>query len=169
MAGRSVVAQRLAQGDSERTVIDVPTLLRIRFQICGGTAEGLDVPGADYEVRRGGTVIRRGTTRPGEDIEIHYRAGQEHRLRIFDTDYVIRPHAGLAPVTELAGAQKRLEILGYLTGYQLEPLEDDPPDDSVDGPRTQQAIMNFQADRGLRLDGLLGEETRRSLEEAAGE
>lgn len=53
----------------------------------------------------------------------------------------------------LCGAQTELKAQGYYDGVL----------DCLDGPQTRSAIRRFQADRGLYVDGTLGEDTRRAL------
>lgn len=62
------------------------------------------------------------------------------------------------PITELAGVQQRLENLGYAPG----------PIDGEWGPRTAQALRDFQEDNDLPVTGELDDATRDKLEEVHG-
>jgi hypothetical protein len=64
----------------------------------------------------------------------------------------------LDPPTELSGVQARLNNLGYNTG----------PVDGVQGPRTTDAIQQFQEKFGLKVDGIVGPITRNKLVEVHG-
>ena len=64
----------------------------------------------------------------------------------------------LDPVTELTGVQARLNNLGYNTG----------PVDGVQGPRTTDAIKQFQEKFQLKVDGIVGPVTRAKLTEVYG-
>jgi len=145
-----------------------PIQLKVRFQICGGEPNGLGISGAEYILLRNGVEIARGSTDGNGEVPIEYLPGEGHVLRLFNTDYPIHLHAGLQPLTSLEGLQKRLDVLGYMTGYLLSPIENDTPDDGDDGPRTQQSVMNFQLDHNLLLDGIVGNQTRNALQSAVG-
>lgn len=142
--------------------------LRIRFQICGGEVDGLGIAGAEYVFTRSDGERAEGKTDENGEVKIEYVSGQTHAIRIFGTDYRVRLHRGYEEIGTLEGIQKRLDTLGYMTGYLLEPIGNDVPDDGLDGPRTQQAIMNFQADHGLAIDGVPGARTKEALQDAAG-
>jgi peptidoglycan hydrolase-like protein with peptidoglycan-binding domain len=62
-----------------------------------------------------------------------------------------------------------MDILGYITGYQLTPPGNAAPDDGRDGTKTQQAIMNVQADSNISIDGTVGSQTRNQLTTKVGE
>lgn len=49
--------------------------------------------------------------------------------------------------------QKRLDVYGYRPG----------PIDGIFGPRTRVALMAFQKEKGLKVDGKIGIETLRKL------
>jgi peptidoglycan hydrolase-like protein with peptidoglycan-binding domain len=58
----------------------------------------------------------------------------------------------------LKGAQTALKALGF-----------DPGDcDGLDGPRTQKAVKAFQTSASIRVDGIVGPETRQALFDALG-
>ena len=88
-------------------------------------------------------------------------------MRIFETDYEISLHPGLQVLTHIDGRQKRLESLGYMSGY----LVDRPlgrPDSGNDNSNTQQAIMNLQTDQAVAIDGVIGPQTEGRLKTAVG-
>jgi peptidoglycan hydrolase-like protein with peptidoglycan-binding domain len=55
----------------------------------------------------------------------------------------------------MTGVQARLNNLGYNTG----------PVDGIQGPRTTEAIREFQEKYGLKVDGVVGPITRGKLVE----
>ncbi len=76
-----------------------------------------------------------------------------------DTGYTWNLQLGsLDPETEVTGVQARLNNLGYNTG----------PVDGIQGPRTTDAIQQFQAKYGLDVDGVVGPITRSKLVEVHG-
>lgn len=64
----------------------------------------------------------------------------------------------LDPVEELAGAQARLNNLGFDAG----------PVDGVDGARTRAAVAEFQDRHGLTVDGICGPQTQAKLKSVHG-
>jgi lipoprotein-anchoring transpeptidase ErfK/SrfK len=66
-------------------------------------------------------------------------------------------HAAGAPVPGIRKAQKRLAALSYLPKEAV---------DGLDGYRTQQAVIAFQAWNGLARDGVIGPATRARLKKA---
>jgi N-acetylmuramoyl-L-alanine amidase len=59
---------------------------------------------------------------------------------------------------DLKGAQTALQALGY-----------DPGDvDGLNGPHTEKAVKAFQKDASIRVDGIVGPETRQALFDALG-
>lgn len=64
----------------------------------------------------------------------------------------------LDPVTVMTGVQARLNNLGYSTG----------PVDGIQGPRTTEAVREFQEKYGLTVDGVVGPNTRSKLKEVHG-
>jgi peptidoglycan hydrolase-like protein with peptidoglycan-binding domain len=55
-----------------------------------------------------------------------------------------------------------------MTGYLLTPRGNDVPDDGSDGVRTRQAILNYQTDKPLDIDSIVGNQTRNGLIADAG-
>jgi peptidoglycan hydrolase-like protein with peptidoglycan-binding domain len=60
---------------------------------------------------------------------------------------------GYINLDELAGVQEALSKLGYDPGKI----------DGKDGPNTQQAVRAFQAHLTIKIDGIVGPETRNAL------
>lgn len=143
----------------------------IRFQIAPGTDSGLGIKGAPFTLTANGVRIPADSSTTDDNGEvriplINLLAGPVV-VNIFDTDYTVSLTPA-KPVDKLDGQQQRLDVLGYMTGYQLDFPRKEPPDDNLDGPRTEQAIMNFQCDRNLFLDGVIGKRTKDALQTAVG-
>ena len=60
---------------------------------------------------------------------------------------------GYLNLETLAGAQKALTLLGHDAGAA----------DGKDGPTTQRAVREFQASVTIKIDGIIGPQTRQSL------
>ena len=60
---------------------------------------------------------------------------------------------GYINLDELEGVQDALTKLGYEPGKV----------DGKDGPNTQKAVREFQAAAAIKIDGIVGPETRQSL------
>lgn len=153
---------RTAEATEDVNTIVLPTV-PIRFQIAPGTGAGLGIENAAYTITVNGTQYSTGSTNADGEVMVPL-CPSGAVVRIFETEYTVTIHAdGLVDITTLRGRQKRLDHLGYLTGYQLTPIASDVPDDGTDGPRTQQAIMNFQTDTNLTIDGDIGAQTEGQL------
>ncbi len=63
---------------------------------------------------------------------------------------------GYINLESMDGVQKALSALGHDPGKI----------DGKDGPATQKAVRSFQASRTIKIDGIVGPETRESLREA---
>jgi peptidoglycan hydrolase-like protein with peptidoglycan-binding domain len=62
---------------------------------------------------------------------------------------------GYINLESMDGVQTALQKLGFDPGQV----------DGKDGPRTQQAVRAFQASATIKIDGIVGPETRRTLME----
>ena len=60
---------------------------------------------------------------------------------------------GYINLEDFEGVQSALEKLGYDPGKV----------DGKDGPNTQKAVRAFQADASIKIDGIVGPETRQAL------
>jgi hypothetical protein len=158
---------RTSAGQDVQNTLIVPTF-PLRFQIAPGRQSRLGIADAPFTVTSSsGEVIAQGVTDASGEVPIpliNLFFGSV-TVHIFDTDYdvVFQP---AVPPTTLQGQQKLLDVLGYETGYQLNFPPKIPPDDNIDGPRTEQAIMNFQCDERLAIDGKIGPKTLSKLKEA---
>lgn len=163
---------RTAEGEElVNTLVVSKEILKIRFQIAPGTDANLGIADADYKILSGGAEIKSGKTSADGEIEVPLQPALTGAVivQIFDTDFSLTLHAGLEGIRTRKGQQKRYDILGYMTGYQLTPIESAVADDGTDGTRTQQSIMNLQTDSNISIDGGVGNDTRTQLTTKAGE
>lgn len=168
----SAPVTRTSEGeDLVNTLTAIRDVVKIRFQIAPGTGSNLGIAGVDFRILSGGTEIANGQTNADGEVEVPLQPllTGEVTVRIFESDFDLTLHAGLQAVTTRAGQQKRYDILGYMTGYQLGTVGNAAPDDGTDGTKTQQSIMNVQTDGNLSIDGTVGNATRTDLTTKAGE
>jgi hypothetical protein len=163
------IIARTAEGLAHLATLVLPSV-RIRFQICPGTEAGLGIAGVDYQVLSNGAVFRSDVTDANGEATVPILLINQGGavLRIFGTDYNLTFHP-LTALTTVTGQQKRLDVMGYFTGYQLLALANNPIDDGNDTTFFQQAIMNFQTDQVIAMDGVIGPVTRGKMQTAAGE
>jgi len=64
----------------------------------------------------------------------------------------------LDPIDTVEGLQERLNNLNYPVG----------PVDGIEGPRTREAVRNFQRDYDLKVDGLYGPKSQEKLRQVHG-
>ena len=174
MSTPSALLTRTMQGLTLLNTLVVPTgEVRLRFQIAPGTDSGLGIAGAQFSLLFGGAQFASGQTDANGElgIPIQQLLSGTVVVRIFDTDYNVSLHRGLQSIESLVGQQKRLDIMGYITGYQLGEFDNlsHRPDDGLDGVRTQQSIMNFQTDNSLSIDGEIGPQTKGALKSQVGQ
>lgn len=179
----AVVARTLSDLTHFNTL--VLSEVRVRFQIAPGEGPGLGIDGALFKIRFNGVVFRQGTTSADGEISIPLASLLTGKvlLEFLGTDYDVSlrafPDGKLSVLTSVGGQQQRLEVLGYLTGYLLRdfllgktdranPASPDPANTFDDAP-TQQAIMNFQMDHHLSVDGGMGPKSQTALKKAAKE
>jgi hypothetical protein len=141
---------------------------KIRFQFGSGADDTLGIADARWTLSLNGHQVAAGIT--GADGEVSFLMSPIENLvlNIFDTDYNVSLHSGLQPIAQLTGQQKRLDALGYLTGYQLSAIGSDVPDDNQDGARTRQAALNFQTDTSLAMDSQIGNRTKQGITNTLG-
>jgi len=163
------LVSRTAEGLTHLNTLAMPSV-RIRFQICPGVDPGLGIAGAAYKILSNGAEFKKGTTDANGEVAVPILLITQGgcALHIFDTDFDLSFHV-LQTLTTVAGQQKRFDIMGYNTGYQLVALLNNVIDDGVDNERFQQAIMNFQTDQVIGIDGVIGPKTRGKMQSAGGE
>jgi hypothetical protein len=157
MADEAAVPRREA-GAAGHAVVR-PQVIEVVFQRYPGTAAAAAISGLNYEVVIGTNPPRPGTTGADGKVTVQLLPGASARLRVMGTEYVLTVAAGLEPVAETRGWQRRLNMLGYNVGNP----------DGVVGRKSERAVLNFQADNApLKVDGLCGSQTRQRLHTVAG-
>jgi hypothetical protein len=136
--------------------------LELVFQSYPGTA-GADaeraVAKAPFELTVKGVVTKGETSAQGV-VVAYLPAGATGRLKIFDTEYELRPLGKIEALATRSGTQRRLQLLGYELGEV----------DGVLGGKTGRAALQFQADNApLDTDGVIGAQTRAQLKVQVGE
>lgn len=157
MADEAAVPRREA-GAAGHAVVR-PQVIEILFQRYPGTAAAAGISGLNYEVIIGANPPRPGTTGADGKVTVQLLPGASARLRVMGTEYVLTVAAGLEPVDQTRGWQRRLNMLGYNAGNP----------DGVVGRKSERGVLNFQADNSpLKADGLCGPQTRQRLRAVAG-
>jgi hypothetical protein len=164
----ALLARTISGLDNLNTLV-IPTF-PLRFQFAPGRQSGVGTAGAAFQIFAAGQQIGGGITNNQGEVPVPIAQlvfSSPVVVHIFDTDYNVT--MGPSDVSEsLPGWQKRLEVLGYMTGYQLVPIGSDRADDNDNGPRTQQSVLNFQIDQSLEVDGDIGPKTSGGLKSEAG-
>jgi N-acetylmuramoyl-L-alanine amidase len=110
------------------------------------------IKNTDYILTIDGEISRGETDEKGL-IEVPIKPNTKHgRLEIADLVYEL-DFGFMDPIDENTGVQTRLQNLGFYHGAL----------DGIIGPRTAQAIGEFQAFSGLKLTGTLDNQTRDKL------
>lgn len=162
---------RLVRGSTAHNTLDSRTI-EVFFNKSPAWPEGDDrgIEQLDYEIVAGGATVRSGTTDADGRIEVPVTGGQaELRLKFGGNPVAtyqlnLRDDALEADDT-ITGVQRRLRILGYHLGH----AGDDQ--DGVDGDlgrKTDKAILDFQIDNQLAIDGAVGHNTRNKLNDIVG-
>ena len=170
---RSAISRLFSSSPAHNTI--VVRTVEVYLQRSPSNSESdTDIRGVEaltWRVTSGGTEIQSGTTEDSGLIEVQVRGAvdsilelthegttvAQYRVRIRDTGY--------EPDTELAGVQRRLMQLGYHVGHE----SDDG--DGVDGDmgrKTDKAIMDFQVDEKIDIDGVIGSDVRTRLNDQCG-
>ena len=139
------------------------------FQQIPGTDSDTIIDGGDAKILDSGITVKpQGKGYYGLKMD----DGATCKLDVLDTIYKIvrEPEDKLEGATKggftliswkvlgdkdkLRGVQRRLQLLGYYTGKV----------DNIMGPKTERAILNFQADNQLRTDRIVGPQTGPKLD-----
>lgn len=133
-----------------------PETLRIRIY----DEFGKPAKNTQYELVIHGVNNRKGTTSGDGELRLSIPpTATEARLFLGEHRREISLYlGGLDPLTETSGIQARLANLGYTPG----------PIDGLMGPRTRQAIRDFQDQYALTVSGQPDDATRAKLKEIHG-
>lgn len=141
-------------------------VVEVRLQRSPGVADERGVEGLDFRVEAEGQELQTGTTAADGKIEVQL-AGDETTLTLLYQDTPIATYRVTQRAEEpedvalVRGQQRRLRGRGYPLG------ESGPDSDGVDGVagrRTGRAVLEFQADEGLTMDGIVGSKTQGALD-----
>jgi len=158
MADEAHAVPRRARGARGFALLRRRTI-EIIFQRYPGTDAAGAISGLDYEVTVGRGPSRHGRTGNDGKITIRIPLSASARLNVMGTEYILRARSRLEHFNHLRGVQRRLNMLGYNAGTV----------DGDMGPKTEYAVLNFQADNApLKVDGLPGSRTQRDLRDKVG-
>ena len=154
--------------------------VRARFQIAPGVGTGLGIAQADYQLLFNDELFRTAKTDSQGEVEIPLQliSMGTVKLKIFGTEYVIALNPPIAPLNPPApgglitqGQRDRLDLMGYFTGYLIGKPKDEiilnAVGDPLDSANVQQAILNFQTDNDLTMDGDIGSNSTQKLRQKA--
>jgi len=133
--------------------------IELIFQRYPGTDADAAIKGLVYEITVGESPPSKGITGADGKITIRLGAREAAQLKIMDTIFTIEAIDNIQPLSEFSGVQRRLRMLGYYSWNV----------DGIFGPRTERALLNFQADNQLEINGLCNDETKAKLREKVGE
>jgi hypothetical protein len=138
---------RAAAGTETSSTI-VLIQLEIYFQVYPGTStrDGTNIGIADqpYQITLSNASSSSGQTDADGKVLITVPPGVTAQLRIFNTNYDVSATGTLEPITQLAGVQRRLQMVGYDLGEH-----------GVDGDigqNTERAVLDLQYDAALDID-----------------
>ncbi len=166
MANGGVPTSRATSGSTTGTTVSLRTV-EIHFVTSpGAPANSHGIEGADWTLFDGTLYTDFGTTGADGKLTLQLAPGTTYTLEILGSAYEIRLRtAALEAATTLTGQQRRLRMLGYQLGNAG---TNHNGVDNTMGSRTDRSILEFQADQGLKFDGVVGSRTRSSLTSAAG-
>lgn len=134
-------------------------------QLPGGAA-ARGIPDIDWRVTSGGSPIANGRTGADGKVTVPIRSGRPSLLEVLiggnpvATYTITERRVAAEATTSLHGQQRRLRSMGYHLGSG-----------EVDGQMgriTDRAILEFQADQAVDMDGVVGPVTRGQFTAQAG-
>lgn len=163
--GRAV--SRSSEGSGTNTINR--RRVRLFFQRFPGTNAQSGIQGLDFTIRIGAAPPITGQTPANGRMEFLLAVDETAQVEILGSTYEVRLlTGGLQPVTELRGAQQRLNMLGYNAGAIESPAVGIPATTTASGNNltlaTELAITNLQADHNpLFIDAIAGNRTQSKL------
>jgi peptidoglycan hydrolase-like protein with peptidoglycan-binding domain len=161
----ATAARLTPDSTSHDTVND--RVVEIYFQKSPGKprSDTRGIEGLEYRVMAGGRQIQSGRTGADGKIEMTVRGSESTLQLMFNGSPVAEYRVtisddALEAVTNLRGQQLRLRMLGYQLGHWG---DDGTGVDGMLGRLTERSILDFQADHGLLIDGVAGQNTRNRL------
>ena len=153
---------RSSVGTTHKGTLVLKTL-KVTFQKYPGTAGSKAdraIASFDFQLQIAGKVAKRGKTDADGTAVVKLPAGSNGALEIFGTRYTLSAIPSMPSLPSVKGRQRRLQHLGYELGEV---------DGSI-GPKTGNAILNFQADNApLDTDGTAGAPMQAQLKTQFGE
>jgi hypothetical protein len=141
----------------KNTFTDV--LLVLYFQRYPGQDPKSGIANAPYKIMDGSKQIGSGKTDSEGRVFIGFKPKTEITVNILGSIFSIKNLTKIKPINTTEGLQRRLKITGYYGGKV----------DGIYGPRTERAMLNFQADHDpLKMDGSPGNSTKSKLANEAG-
>lgn len=154
--GETALSIRVATGRKHKLVWYPKDKFRIRIV---RVKEYLDLFGPiPYELRVGEHVDSGNITEEGQTIEVILERTVASGTLDLGGHVFTFEIGGLGPLETFAGIQGRVNNLGWDAG----------PVDDVDGPKTQRGVKAFQAHTQIKVDGVVGGVTRRTMKKAYG-
>ncbi|MBU3004263.1 peptidoglycan-binding domain-containing protein [Paraglaciecola arctica] len=157
----TIPVPRAASGTETSSAV-VLIQLEIFFQVYPGTStqDGTNIGIADqpYQITFSNGNSSNGQTDADGKILITAPPGVTAQLRIFNTDYDVTARGSLEPITQLAGVQRRLQMVGYELGEHGV--------DGAIGQNTERAVLDLQYDAALNIDArgsVVNQQTRDML------
>ncbi len=133
--------------------------VRIFFQRYPGSNHSESgIPHVNYSFRVNGELVTTGSTGTHGEILLQFDPRQAAELEVFGTRYRITVRDDIEDVQSVEGLQRRLNMLGYDAGSVT----------GVLGRRTDQGILEFQADHDIDPTGRQSARTVRLLVDHAG-
>lgn len=165
------IARLVEDSDAHNTIAS--RTIEVFFQRSAGVATNdvRGIVGLQWRVMSDGVEVQTGTTEDDGLVEVEIRGSTETILQLLHEGTVVSEYpitineSGYEPDTELIGIQRRLRQIGYQLGWQGDQL------DGIDGEmriETDRAIQDFQIDKGLEFDSIVGRRTRGALNREVG-
>ena len=133
--------------------------LKVIFQKYPGTA-GTDadraIANVPVHIRVIGVSERDVQTAADGSVNVTMPQNGTAVIETLGTQYVLTALDALENVNNLDGVKRRLEILGHDVGTINTTMDQD----------TERAVLNFQADNGIRMDGVITAATRTAIQNA---
>jgi hypothetical protein len=146
-----------ANPGKKNTFTDV--LLVLYFQRYPGQDPKSGIANVPYKIMDGSKQIDSGKTDSEGRVFIGFKPKVGITVEILGSKFPITNLTKIPSISTTKGLQRRLKITGYYSGRV----------DGVYGPRTERAMLNFQADHDpLKMDGSPGNSTNSKLKDEVG-
>ena len=148
---------RSAQGTTSRNVLDHGRPILVLSDIPG--PDGIPLMNTPWQLFLDDTEVASGVTDSEGRVIVRVPLKPDKVYRLEYPGRSVEIGASeLEDVGSTKGMQQRLALLGYDPG----------PSDGISGPLTESALMEFQKDYDLLLDGIYGPESKAKILEVHG-